>query len=449
MPIINFINKTELDIPISSLPGDLSVSGRIYSSGERVATIEDMGLNITVNGRFGWPVPVFIAPVNYTQITTTGSAPAIGPVQTNAALWIESFDYNPTIIGGTDTTLTGVSFNNLFGVKSTFAMGTCNSLTGLNLPQLSTVIGNFSPSTLPALTGFSVPQLTTVGGNFSPNNMAELTGFSVPLLTTVGGNFQPNTMNALTGFSVPQLTTVGGTFNPSTMAALTGFSVPQLTTVGGAFNPNTMNALTGFSVPQLTTVGGNFSPSTMTALTGFSAPQLTTVGGAFQPGGLTALTSISMPQLSTVGANLTCTNMNNLVSLNLPQLSRIGANINMPTTSVPALSGFSLPSITGIVGAIAITPTAGRFSGLFFGTGLRNVGGNVTITNQRLILPSVENILIRLAALNGTAGTTVYGAGRTVNLSGGTSAGVAALGSAASGARATLLARTVTVTMNA
>jgi hypothetical protein len=77
------------------------------------------------------------------------------------------------------------------------------------------------------------------------------------------------------------------------------------------------------------------------------------------------------------------------------------------------------------------------------------VGGNVTITNQRLTLPSVENILIRLAALDGTSGTTLYGAGRTVNLSGGTSAGVAALGPAASGARAALLARTVTVTMNA
>jgi hypothetical protein len=156
-----------------------------------------------------------------------------------------------------------------------------------------------------------------------------------------------------------------------------------------------------------------------------------------------------MPQLVTVGGNLSSITMTSLANLNLPQLSRIGGTIAMATTTVPALSGFSLPSITGIGSNITITPTAGNFSGLFFGTGLRNVGGNVTITAQRLILPSVENILIRLAALDGTSGTTLYGAGRTVNLSGGTSAGVAALGPAASGARATLLARTVTVTMNA
>jgi hypothetical protein len=425
MAINNFINKVELEAPISSLPGDLRVSGRIYSSGERVATIEDMGLNITVNGGFSCPVPVFIAPVNYTQITTTGSAPAIGPVETNAALWIESFDYNPTIIGGTDTTLTGVSFNNLFGVKGGFSLATCNSLTGLNLPQLSTVIGNFSPSILPALTGFSLPQLTTVGGGFSPN-----------------------IMSALTSLSAPQLTTVGGSFGPGSMAALTGFSFPQLTTVGGAFNPTNMAALTGFSMPQLTTVGGTFNPNTMAALTGFSFPQLTVVGGLFQPSNLSSLTSISMPQLLTVGTNLQPATMASLANLNLPQLARIGGSIAMAGTSVPALSGFTLPSITGIASNITITPTAGNFSGLFFGTGLRNAGGNVTITSQRLILPSVENILIRLAALDGTAGTTVYGAGRTVNLSGGTSAGVAALGPAASGARATLLARTVTVTMN-
>jgi hypothetical protein len=426
MAINNFINKVELDAPISSLPGDLRVSGSIYSSGERVATIEDMGLNITVNGGFGCPVPVFIAPVNYTQITTTGSAPAVGPVETNAALWIESFDYNPIIVGGTDATLSGLSFNNLFGVKGGFSLATCNSLTGLNLPQLRTVIGNFSPITLPVLTGLSLPQLTTVGGGFNPSTMAALTSLSLPQLTTVGGAFSPSTMAALTSFSLPQLTTVGGTFNPSTMAALTGFSLPQLTTVGGGFQPSTMAALTGFSVPQLTTVGGNFQPST-----------------------LSSLTSISMPQLATIGGNLSSTTMASLRSLDLPQLTRIGGTIAMTTASIPALSGYSLPAITGIGSIITITPTSGNFSGLFFGTGLRNAGGNVTITNQRLVLPSVENILIRLAALDGTAGTTVYGAGRTVNLSGGTSAGVAALGPAASGARATLLARTVTVTMNA
>jgi hypothetical protein len=85
---------------------------------------------------------------------------------------------------------------------------------------------------------------------------------------------------------------------------------------------------------------------------------------------------------------------------------------------------------------------------LFFGTGLRNVNGNLTVTGQALSIPSVENILVRLAALDGTSGTTIYGGGRSVALQGGTSAGSGVLTPTASAARIVLTGRSVTVTLN-
>jgi hypothetical protein len=188
-----------------------------------------------------------------------------------------------------------------------------------------------------------------------------------------------------------------------------------------------MGALTSFSVPQLTTVGGNFNPTAMAALTGMSLPQLRTVGGIAIDGA--SIRSIELPQLTTVGSFI-----------------RLGGlPIVNPT---PRLTGLSLPAITGIGGNIDIFSTGLNFSGLFFGTGLRNVNGNLTVTGQALSIPSVENILVRLAALNGTSGTTVYGAGRSVALQGGTSAGSGVLTPAASAARAVLTGRSVVVTLN-
>jgi hypothetical protein len=50
--------------------------------------------------------------------------------------------------------------------------------------------------------------------------------------------------------------------------------------------------------------------------------------------------------------------------------------------------------------------------------------------------------------MDGTNGTSIYGKGKTVNLSGGTSAGLTALLVAAVASKDTLVARGCTVTLN-
>ena len=208
----------------------------------------------------------------------------------------------------------------------------------------------------------------------------------------------------LTGVEFPNLEFIGTSFSPSGMAALTSLSLPALTTVGGTFNPNSMTALASLSLPVLTTVGINFSPSGMAALTSLSLPALTTVGGTFNPNSKAALTSLSLPAVEVIGATLTS---GNAIQIN---------------NSTAALTSFTLPTTLKQVGGSA---------------------GNVTITSAALDQASVDNILERLAALDGTNGTVAFSS-RTVTITD-TSSTPSAAGLAA---KATLVARGCTVTHN-
>jgi len=245
------------------------------------------------------------------------------------------------------------------------------------------------------ITSLTYNDLEGTVGNFNPNTMALLTTLSAPVLATIGGNFNPSSMALLTTLSIPVLATIGGNFSPSSMASLTTLSIPALTFVGGSFSPSSMALLTTLSLPVLTTVGSTFSPSTMALLTTLSAPALTTVGSTFSLATMAALTTIS-----------------------LSAIVSIGFTINI-STGMAALNTFTL------------------------GSTLKSVGGNVTITSAALTQASVDGILVRLAALDGTNGTTAYSS-KTVTITG-TSATPSATGLAA---KATLVARGCTVTTN-
>jgi hypothetical protein len=75
---------------------------------------------------------------------------------------------------------------------------------------------------------------------------------------------------------------------------------------------------------------------------------------------------------------------------------------------------------------------------------LKSVGGNFSATGCALNQASIDGILVSLAALDGTGGTTAYSS-KTVALTGGTNATPSATGLAA---KAVLVARSCTVTNN-
>ena len=308
-----------------------------------------------------------------------------------------------------------------------------NRITSLTFEDLEGTTGAFTPVSMAALTTLSAPNLSFVGGNFSPNTMAALTTLSAPNLSYVGSAFQPASMASLTTLSLPNLRYVGGNFSLNTMAALTALSLPNLSYVGSGFQPNAMASLTTLSFPNLSHVGSGFQPSNMASLTTLSLPNLSFVGGNFSPSLMAALTTLSLPNLSHVAGQISFSSMGALTTISFPALSYIAGFINsaisMTTGGMTSLTTLSLPAVAVINGSIASTAPALANVTLPTNGTLKNVASSISITGAALTQTSVNNILQALASLDGTNGTTSYGTGRTVNISGGTSSAPSNAGS--------------------
>lgn len=348
------------------------------------------------------------APPPFVGIVSTKSGVQVGSVLTvSDGVVVETL---VLAANGGSTTLT---YANLSGIRSTFTMSTYNLLTSLSFPVLSFAGANFSPSSLPLLTTLSIPALAVVIGSFSPGTNASLVTLSAPSLAAVGAGFALGAMASLTTLSIPNLATVGtltgGSFGPTTMNLLATLSAPALAFAGGSFNPNTMALLTAFSFPVLSTILGPFTPNTMAALVTMSLPALTSVG-------------VDLARAVFNGGNIAPATMGNLTTLTFPVIEVIGSSSSISIniiTAMAALSTFTL------------------------GSTLQRVDGNVIVTSNALLVASVDGLLVRLAALDGTGLTTAYSS-KTVTITG-TSATPSATGLSA---KATLVARGCTVTHN-
>jgi hypothetical protein len=132
-------------------------------------------------------------------------------------------------------------------------------------------------------------------------------------------------------------------------------------------------------------------------------------------------------------------------SINLPKLKVL--NGLTLTGTKASLTSIQLPVIE-YCPAITFPTTSASLSTFTFGNSLKfygssNTAGNFVTTSNSLDQTSVDNILVSLAALDGTNGTTAF-SNRTVTITG-TSATPSATGLAA---KATLVSRGCTVTTN-
>jgi len=319
---------------------------------------------------------------------------------------VETFTFS----NSSSTTLT---YANLAGIRGTFTMSSNALLTSLSFPVLSFCGANFSITGNPLLTTLSIPALTVVIGAFSAGTNASLVTLSASSLAAVGAGFTPSTWASLTTLSIPNLAAVGalasGSFGPTAMNLLPTLSAPALTYVSSGFIPSQMASLTTFSFPALSFIGGNFLPTTMAALVTMSLPALASVG-------------VDLARTVFTGGNIAPATMGNLTTLTFPVIEVIGSTSSISIniiTAMAALSTFTL------------------------GSTLQRVDGNVIMTSCALLVASVDGILVRLAALDGTGLTTAYSS-KTVTITG-TSATPSATGLAA---KATLVARGCTVTHN-
>lgn len=338
------------------------------------------------------------------------------------------------------TQLTTLTSNSLLAFMSSFALTLTPLLTSISMPLLIEIAGSgFTITSANSLTSFSLPSAIMING-LTFTSATSLSAISFSSLTALGGSIT-GTLNSLTSFSLPLLVTIAGSYS-LTSNALTTLSMPALTSLGVVATSTTGNfapvgtSLATVNMPSLTSVNGTFSP-TLAALTTLTLTNLQTVVGAF---GLTAssLATLSMPALTTLGAGFApvCAAA---TTVTLTLLSSITGTV---AASFASLTTLSFPALTTVTSTFTIT--AANLVTFSMNTGLLNIGGNFTMTGMKLNQASVDGILVRLAALDGTGGTTSYN-NRTVNLSGGTSSAPSATGLTA---KATLQARGCTVTTN-
>ncbi len=309
------------------------------------------------------------------------------------------FNYNETAtgianFGGLQT----IKFWNLVQ-SELFSLDGCLNLTSLSAPEL-VVATSFNAGSGPALTTFDFPKLAFISGNFNPTTYPVLTNLSLPSLTRLKQAFAPTTMALLTTLGFPLLEGVGGSFTPSTMAALTSLSFPELLFIGANFAPTTMALVTTFSFPKLATISGTFAPTTMAALVTMSLPLLANIVGAVSVASMASLTTISFAGMANYGSTITFNSgLGNLTSVTLGTI--------------------------GTLNSIA--------------------GATINISGQKLTQANVNAILALLISLNGTNGTTLWGAGKTLNVSGGTSGAPSGQGITD---KAALVVRGATITTN-
>ena len=455
-----------------SLPALATISGALTPVGAALATLSMPSLT-TISLSFSPTLPM-LTTLTLTNLATIGGA--FSPVFADlVSLSLPALTSVGGLFSPNMASCTSVSLPLLTTINSNFTLN--NSLiSSVSAPSLISI--STLSLTLPALTSLTLTNLTSMTGG-CVCIMASLTTFSLPAVVTCGALLNI-TGASLTTISMPSLTNAAGT--TFTTGALTSLTLTNLATVGANISW-TVGGLTSLSLPALTSVGGAFGFSAPSC-TSFSCPSLLTIGGAIGGGitlnansyvtiamgaltsigttlyiSSTALTTLTLTSLQTTGGATTII-ASSLTSVALPALvSSPGLTITCAaattltltalqtvtgaaTWQLNALVSLSLPALLTITSTFIIV--AANMTTFSFNSGLLRIGGNVTMTGMKLTQASVDGILVSLANLNGTGGTTAYSS-LTVNLSGGTSSTPSATGLAA---KATLVGRGCTVTTN-
>jgi len=316
------------------------------------------------------------------------------------------------ITAGTNITISGSTIS---------SSGGSSTPTAISFTQ-TTPSGSFSMSyvTSPGIYFFFNSDISANGGSFAQQNLTiksnttifSSSGITSILNTSNGAGFGSD----ITSLSLPNLVYAGATFSFGSNASLLNSLTLTSLKVTDAYFFIISTQLTTISLPALE-FSRCLSFQSNSLLTTISLPNLKYV------------MDVVSPQSNTI--QIAGTN-NALTSITFPSIIRI------KSSSSSLLIGWGTGNCTNL----------NTFS---FGSGLLEFSGNdagttgsFSIVGAALNQASVDNILVRFAALDGTAGTVAF-SNRSVQITGGTSSTPSASGLAA---KSTLVARGCTVTNN-
>lgn len=424
-------NQTWLQLPYAGAPsgGTTGATGPKGATGSSDGLTLQYHLDLTYSG--------FLPPVLYTisdsVIPFTGGTGTGTLMEYNnlSGLFIDNISI---VSSGTPV---GITFNNLVGVKTGFAIQQLDSLLLISCPIL-----------------FSGPVNITNCNNLSSIYFPQLTYSDISLgnLGTTGIDFPSFTSGSIDINSVPITTldlesfTYGGGFNILNTPTLNSISFPLLTEALVNFVLTDCSSLTSVSMPSFITSGADITILNIPA-TSFNFSSLTNIGGSLNLDSLQITDMSSFASVQNIVNSIILNNMQpSFTTLSMPNLKLLsggGINANASDTYIDSIL---LPSIVRYISGLVISAPA-VLATVQIGTigTLKEVDTGINIQGVALSQMSVDDILAILVSLDGTNGTTLFGPGETVNLSGGTSSAPSVTGQADA---ATLISRGATVITN-
>lgn len=247
-----------------------------------------------------------------------------------------------------------------------------------------------------------------------------LTSISFDNIDCTIADLAPLVANGLTKIEAPLLASAFSSLLTNPLPALQTVSFPSLKFVQGAFiTTNSAPHLTTISAPVLKTISSMNITTGVPLLSSVDLPSLTECVGALSIANAPSLVTLNFPSLKRAGGTMTFNGDSALSTLSAPQLATAG---NISATLCPALDNVDL---SGLVKAgsidIASSPSMAPLSYVTLGTvGItKALGSPLNLSGYMLTSSSMDQILAVVASLDGTNGTTLWGPGNTLIITGG------------------------------
>lgn len=244
--------------------------------------------------------------------------------------------------------------------------------------------------------------------------------------------------STITSIEFADLVGVQTDFNLATLAALTDLDLPALRVVGRDISLLQLAVFDSVDLTSLEAVGQDILLDG-TTLASLDLSALVAVGRDFTIDGGAALQVLDISALEHIGRALELVALD-VAALDVSAIRQIGGSFILDTLPLTSLS---FTSIEAFCGEVTLVTGLDTITSITLGAGLLFIGGDINITGPTLPQANVDAILVKLAALDGTGGTTSYD-NHNVDLSG----NCAVPSAAGLTAKTTLEGRGNTVTVN-
>lgn len=373
------------------------------------------------------------APVEPIIVVTTGTHPPIAVLSPIGSYTNGTYEvYNCVVELGLDPIeeITGIVFSGCGDVEWTNVEAIVFDAIAVNTYFSIWLDGAFSAPMLKQIipVGYTIEIKGTVSG----------CSFSAPELTRINGSLR--IVDYIDEIDLTSLERIDKSFYGDSTDLVT-ISLPSLTVIGdnrgnyGAFELTNCSLLETVSLPALTAVSTlSFNNCPALSTVDLSALETIIYGATIDS---SLLETISLSALTTINS-LYIQNNSILSTLDLSALGTISGELSVNFS--PLLTELDLSSLVNCSSVYLGNNTS--LSSVTLGSLLQAI--TVDVSGCALTESVVDAILVELAGLDGTGGTTLY-ENQTVDLSGGTNAPPSATGLAA---KATLEGRGCTVNVN-